>query len=57
MLGTKIKEHEDNIKFLKTQKNKLADSILDLQGIIIFLFAIDSLLIEQIHLKQLNESR
>ncbi|XP_062148579.1 protein DEFECTIVE IN MERISTEM SILENCING 3-like isoform X2 [Alnus glutinosa] len=31
MLGTKIKEHEDNIKFLKSQKNKLADSILDLQ--------------------------
>ena len=44
MLGTKIKEHEDSIKFLKTQKNKLDDSILDLQGIIIFLFAVDSLL-------------
>ncbi|XP_022957775.1 protein DEFECTIVE IN MERISTEM SILENCING 3-like isoform X2 [Cucurbita moschata] len=30
--GMKIKQHEDNIKFLKTQKNKLDESILDLQG-------------------------
>uniref|UniRef100_A0A2N9IVL3 FHA domain-containing protein n=1 Tax=Fagus sylvatica TaxID=28930 RepID=A0A2N9IVL3_FAGSY len=32
MLGMKIKEHEENIKFLQTQKIKLDDSILDLQG-------------------------
>ncbi|XP_062162657.1 protein DEFECTIVE IN MERISTEM SILENCING 3-like isoform X3 [Alnus glutinosa] len=31
MLGVKIKEHEENIKFLKTQNNKLDDSILDFQ--------------------------
>ncbi|XP_024029766.1 protein DEFECTIVE IN MERISTEM SILENCING 3 [Morus notabilis] len=31
MIGMKIKQHEDNIKFLKSQKNKLDDSILDLQ--------------------------
>ncbi|XP_042984093.1 protein DEFECTIVE IN MERISTEM SILENCING 3-like isoform X5 [Carya illinoinensis] len=31
MLGMKIKEHEENLKFLKTQKSKLDDSILDLQ--------------------------
>ncbi|XP_023533710.1 protein DEFECTIVE IN MERISTEM SILENCING 3-like isoform X3 [Cucurbita pepo subsp. pepo] len=30
--GMKIKQHEDNIKFLKTQKNKLDESILDLQS-------------------------
>lgn len=30
-IGMKIKQHEDNIKFLKSQKNKLDDSILDLQ--------------------------
>ncbi|XP_059304589.1 protein DEFECTIVE IN MERISTEM SILENCING 3-like isoform X1 [Lycium ferocissimum] len=30
-IGLKIKHHEDNIKFLKAQKNKLDDSILDLQ--------------------------
>jgi hypothetical protein len=42
MLGMKIKEHEENIKSLKTQNNKLDDSILDLQGIIVFSFAIDS---------------
>lgn len=34
MFGMKIKQHEDNIKFLKTQKNKLDESILDLQGIL-----------------------
>ncbi|XP_023533709.1 protein DEFECTIVE IN MERISTEM SILENCING 3-like isoform X2 [Cucurbita pepo subsp. pepo] len=32
--GMKIKQHEDNIKFLKTQKNKLDESILDLQIIL-----------------------
>ncbi|KAJ6969467.1 protein DEFECTIVE IN MERISTEM SILENCING 3-like [Populus alba x Populus x berolinensis] len=31
VLGMKIKHHEDNIKFLKSHKNKLDDSILDLQ--------------------------
>ncbi|XP_017973165.1 PREDICTED: protein DEFECTIVE IN MERISTEM SILENCING 3 [Theobroma cacao] len=31
MLGLKIKHHEDNIKLLKIQKNKLDDSILDMQ--------------------------
>ncbi|XWS61334.1 hypothetical protein CRYUN_Cryun07bG0117500 [Craigia yunnanensis] len=31
MLGMKIKQHEDSIKLLKTQKNKLDDSILDIQ--------------------------
>ncbi|KAK4489722.1 hypothetical protein RD792_000357 [Penstemon davidsonii] len=30
-LGQKIKHHEDNIKYLKTLKNKLDDSILDMQ--------------------------
>lgn len=39
MLGLKIKQHEDNVKFLKNEKNKLEDSILDLQGILIFLFS------------------
>ncbi|KGN49862.1 protein DEFECTIVE IN MERISTEM SILENCING 3 [Cucumis sativus] len=34
MFGMKIKQHEDNIKFLKTQKNKLDESILDLQVIL-----------------------
>ncbi|XP_059436554.1 protein DEFECTIVE IN MERISTEM SILENCING 3-like [Corylus avellana] len=33
MLEMKIKEHEENVKSLKTQNNKLDDSILDLQGI------------------------
>ncbi|XP_022972950.1 protein DEFECTIVE IN MERISTEM SILENCING 3-like isoform X1 [Cucurbita maxima] len=32
--GMKIKQHEDNIKFLKTQKSKLDESILDLQVIL-----------------------
>ncbi|XWS37990.1 hypothetical protein CRYUN_Cryun19dG0092100 [Craigia yunnanensis] len=31
MLGMKIKQHEDSIKLLKTQKNRLDDSILDMQ--------------------------
>ncbi|GMJ00529.1 INVOLVED IN DE NOVO 1, DEFECTIVE IN MERISTEM SILENCING 3 [Hibiscus trionum] len=31
MLGLKIKQHEDSIKLLKTQKNKLDDTILDKQ--------------------------
>uniref|UniRef100_A0A5B6ZLY2 Defective in meristem silencing 3 n=1 Tax=Davidia involucrata TaxID=16924 RepID=A0A5B6ZLY2_DAVIN len=31
MLGLKIKQHEDNIKFLITQKNSFDDSILDMQ--------------------------
>lgn len=31
-MGNKIKEHEDNLKFLKSQKNKLDESILKLQG-------------------------
>ena len=35
MLGMKIKQHEDSIKLLKTQKNKLDDSILDIQGILL----------------------
>ncbi|KAL8148425.1 protein DEFECTIVE IN MERISTEM SILENCING 3-like isoform X2 [Apium graveolens] len=30
-LGLKIKQHEDHIKFLRTQKNILEDSILDMQ--------------------------
>lgn len=30
-IGLKIKHHEDNVKFLKAQKNKLDDSILDLR--------------------------
>jgi hypothetical protein len=47
MLGVKIKEHEENIKFLKTQNNKLDDSILDFQGIVVFLFAIDSQLMSK----------
>ncbi|KAF7148965.1 hypothetical protein RHSIM_Rhsim03G0209000 [Rhododendron simsii] len=31
MLGLRIKKHEENIKFLKSQKNSLDDSILDMQ--------------------------
>ncbi|KAM3319799.1 protein DEFECTIVE IN MERISTEM SILENCING 3 isoform X1 [Capsicum chacoense] len=30
-IGLKIKHHEDNIKFLKAQKNRLDDSILDIR--------------------------
>ncbi|ESQ45615.1 hypothetical protein EUTSA_v10010429mg [Eutrema salsugineum] len=30
-MGRKIKQHEDNLLFLKSQKNKLDESILDLQ--------------------------
>lgn len=37
-LGLRIKQHEDNIKFLRTQKNSLDDSILDLQGMHYFKF-------------------
>ncbi|XP_065867910.1 protein DEFECTIVE IN MERISTEM SILENCING 3-like isoform X3 [Euphorbia lathyris] len=32
--GIQIKQHEDNLKILKSQRNKLEDSILDLQGIL-----------------------
>lgn len=32
VMGNKIKEHEDSLKFLKSQKNKLDESILKLQG-------------------------
>lgn len=35
--GSKMKQHEDNLKFLKAQKNQLDDAILDLQGIILIL--------------------
>uniref|UniRef100_A0A2P2KHT4 Protein DEFECTIVE IN MERISTEM SILENCING 3 isoform X2 n=1 Tax=Rhizophora mucronata TaxID=61149 RepID=A0A2P2KHT4_RHIMU len=31
MLGMKIKQHEENKKMLNNQKNKLEDSILDMQ--------------------------
>lgn len=31
-MGIKLKQHEDNLKFLKAQKNKLDEAILDLQG-------------------------
>ncbi|KAF8045023.1 hypothetical protein N665_5731s0001 [Sinapis alba] len=31
VMGNKIKQHEDNVKFLKAQKNKLDESILALQ--------------------------
>lgn len=31
-MGIKLKLHEDSLKFLKAQKNKLDESILDLQG-------------------------
>ena len=34
--GSKLKQHEDNLKFLKTQQNQLDDAILDLQGILFF---------------------
>lgn len=30
-IGLKIKHHEDNVKFLKVQKNRLDDSILDIR--------------------------
>ncbi|XP_010519431.1 PREDICTED: protein DEFECTIVE IN MERISTEM SILENCING 3 isoform X2 [Tarenaya hassleriana] len=33
-VGKKIKQHEDNIRFLKAQKNKLDESILDLQVVL-----------------------
>ncbi|XP_065867907.1 protein DEFECTIVE IN MERISTEM SILENCING 3-like isoform X2 [Euphorbia lathyris] len=32
--GIQIKQHEDNLKILKSQRNKLEDSILDLQVIL-----------------------
>ncbi|WCJ28883.1 defective in meristem silencing 3 [Euphorbia peplus] len=32
--GTKIKQHEDNLKLLKSERNNLEDSILDLQVIL-----------------------
>lgn len=31
-MGNKIKQHEDNLKFLKSQKNKMDEAIVDLQG-------------------------
>ncbi|EOA24112.1 hypothetical protein CARUB_v10017344mg [Capsella rubella] len=31
VMGNKIKQHEDNLKFLKAQKNKLDEAIVDLQ--------------------------
>ncbi|XP_038684893.1 protein DEFECTIVE IN MERISTEM SILENCING 3-like isoform X2 [Tripterygium wilfordii] len=34
MMGMKIQQHEDNIKFLKTQRNKLDESILGMQVIL-----------------------
>ncbi|EEF45686.1 conserved hypothetical protein [Ricinus communis] len=34
MIGLKIKQHEDNVKLLKSQRNKLEDAILDLQVIL-----------------------
>ncbi|KAK9291388.1 hypothetical protein L1049_019335 [Liquidambar formosana] len=34
MLGLKIQQHENNIKFLKNQKNNLDDCILDMQVIL-----------------------
>lgn len=34
LLGLKIKQHEDNLKFLKNQKNNLDDSILDMQVVL-----------------------
>ncbi|XP_054791646.1 protein DEFECTIVE IN MERISTEM SILENCING 3-like isoform X2 [Prosopis cineraria] len=34
MLGMKIKKHEDSLNFLREEKNKVDDSILDLQVII-----------------------
>ncbi|CAH2064714.1 unnamed protein product [Thlaspi arvense] len=30
-MGSKLKQHEDNLNFLKSQKNKLDESIIDLQ--------------------------
>ncbi|KAJ4834903.1 hypothetical protein Tsubulata_045733 [Turnera subulata] len=33
-LGLKIKRHEDNMKLIRTEKNKLEESILDLQVIL-----------------------
>lgn len=35
-IGLKIKHHEDNVKFLKSQKNRLDDSILDIRGTVYF---------------------
>lgn len=37
-MGMKIQLHEDNIRFLRTLKDKLVDSIIDLQGILFFRF-------------------
>lgn len=36
MLGLKIKQHEDNLKYLKSQKNSLEESIVDMQGMLSF---------------------
>ncbi|KAL3342277.1 hypothetical protein AABB24_026345, partial [Solanum stoloniferum] len=33
-IGLKIKHHEDNVKFLKAQKNRLDDSILDIRVVL-----------------------
>lgn len=35
LLGKKIKQHEENIKYLRTHKNSLDDVITDMQGIYI----------------------
>lgn len=34
----KIKQHEENIKFLNSKRAKLDDEIVDLEGIVNFLF-------------------
>lgn len=38
-LGLKIKHHEDNLKYLKTLKSNLDESILDMQGVFLTKFA------------------
>lgn len=35
-VGQRIKHHEENVKYLKSLKNKLEELILNMQGIIIW---------------------
>lgn len=38
-MGIKLKQHEDNIKILKSQKNKFDEAIFELQGLIFIIHA------------------
>ncbi|KAL5736894.1 hypothetical protein ACOSP7_031351 [Xanthoceras sorbifolium] len=54
-LGQKIKQHEDNLKILNTRRNKLDDSILDLQVILGKYHSTSESLIENDHSNLQNE--